>query len=263
MQFGSYVFPTGWSCTTDTDEQTVPMVPIPRAQGGAWLTAQRKPRRWELSGGFTNDLVPNTGGASVRTAIDSLKAALLAGPSNFYLDTDRYWRNVQVETAPTDWEYYYGLFSTCKLTLIGPDPYAYATGLSVSGDIHTSLTYTLAAGNAFALPAWYLYASQPLNTVFSWSWTNATAGEAMTLSGAWPVSGAGYLVVDTLAQTVQSAASLGGTPGPADASGSMTSVFALFEGQMPRMVQGGNVFSLAYTGFAPTGAWAQYAARWL
>jgi hypothetical protein len=263
VQFGTYTFPAGWSCTTDTDEQTVPMVAIPRSQGGAWLTAQRKPRKWQIEGGFTNDLVSNTAGASVRTAIDGLKAAILAGPSNFYLDTDRYWRNVQVETAPTDWQYYYALFGAIRLGLVGPDPYAYSTTTTTTAELSIPLAYTVPTGNAYCLPVWYLYVSQSLGAAFSWTWTNATSSETMILSGAWPVAGGGYYIVDTLAQTVQFAASLGGTPGPTDASGSRSAAFAMFEGQMPRLVCSANIFSLTYTGFAPGGVWATYSARWL
>lgn len=263
MQLGSYVFGTGWSCKADTDDQTVPLLPIPRAQGGAFLTAQRKPRSWQIEGGFTTAAgLPNVTSGTVRDAIDSLKAALFAGPQNFFLDADRYWRNVQCESAPTDWEYYLNLFGTLSLKLVSPDPYAYSTTVTTTADLHTSLTYTLAVGNAFALPAWYLYSNSVLNTSFDWTWTNTTSGEALSLSGLWPISGAGYLIVDALNHTVKSAPSLGGTVGPADA-GTQTNAFSLFDGQMPRLQQGANAFSLTQSGATLSDVWAVFAGRWL
>ena len=264
MQFGSYTFPIGWGCSVDTDEQIVSVLQIPRSQGGAWLVGQRKPRKITVKGGFTNDIISNTSSASVRTAIDGLKSALLAGPSNFYLDTDRYLRNVQVESMPTNWADYFNLFAEITLGFVGPDPYFYSTTTTTTPDLHSTLSYTLASGNSFALPQWYFYANAALNAAFSWTWENTTTGESMVLSGAWPISGAGYLIVDSLAFTVQAAPSLGGTVGPADANmAAPANAFGLFEYQMPRLQQGVNNFTLVQTGAALAGAWAVLRGRWL
>lgn len=263
MQFGNYVFGVGWGCTTDTDELTVPVVQIPRGQGGAWLPGQRKPRKWRVKGGFTTGQLGNVPtGQVVRDQIDALKAAVMSGPQNFLLESDRYWRNVQCETAPTDWQDYYAFFGELDLGFVGPDPYAYSTTTTTTADLHTALTYTLALGNAFALPAWYFYANAALNTAFNWTWTNTTTGEAASLSGSWPVSGAGYLIVDALNHRVWSAPSLGGTAGPADA-GAQTNAFGLFEQEMPRLTPGVNNFSLAQTGAVCSGVWGQFQARYL
>jgi hypothetical protein len=297
----------------DTDELIVPVTQIPRGQGGAWLRAQRKPRSWTLSGGFTSGAIPNVTAGTVRNAIDALKFALMSGPANFYLDSDRYWRNVQLESAPTNWETYYGLFGTMELKLTAADPYAYSTSNITTADLHSGLAYhyvcpgdgthhvadttsgapatgtwstgdfcwdatgaewvcmsggtpgtwVLATGNAFALPAWYLRADQTLGTAFSWTWTNSTTNEVVSLAGDWPISGAGYLIVDALGQTVVSRAETSGTPGPGAVMSAATDRFGLFEGQFPSLRPGANSFAISDTGFAPTGVWAVYAGRWL
>lgn len=262
MQLGTYTFGTGWGLVKDDDRLTVPMVQIPRGQGAAWLPGQRQQRKWTVQGGFTSLAgVPNVTSGTVRDALDNLKAALMSGPQDFSLETDRYWRNVQAEELPTDWEVY-ALFGTLQVSLVGPDPYQYSTTTTTTADLHTALTYTLALGNAFALPAWYFYATAALNTAFNWTWTNTTTGEAVNLQGSWPISGAGYLIVDALNRKVWSAPSLGGSPGPADA-GALTNAYGLFEQQMPRLVQGANAFTLSQTGATCAGIWATYQARWL
>jgi len=267
MQFGTYTFPLGWGCTEDNDEQEVPMQQTARRDGAAWLPGRRKARVWTLDGGFVRGWAgtANTDNG-VRDQIDALKAALLSGPSNFYIDPDRYFRLVQLQAIPTkeDKAHRRYAFFTCKA--VGPDPFAYSTTVTTTPEIvaaGNTYNYLGTLGNAYAQPTWYIEATAALNTAFDWTFTNTTTGEVVHLFGTWPVAGAGYFIVDSLNFTVQFAPSLGGTLGPADADpANITSVFNSFEGQFPRLNPGVNNFTLAHTGIAPGGAWAVFAGRY-
>lgn len=265
MKFGSFTFPTGWYCSEDSDEQTVPLVDIPRRDGAAFLSAQRKQRNWTVMGAF---ILGDLGCTDVRVSLDTIKAALLGnGAQNFYLDTDRYWRNVQAQIVPTKHDAYYRLYCELQVKLLGPDPFQYSTATTTTAELIAAgspYDYLSTLGNAYALPQWYIKGSAALNSAFGWVLTNTTTGEVAHLSGAWPGSTDGYFIIDSLAQTVQFAPSLGGTAGPADANlSSAVAGMGYFEGQFPRLSTGNNGYTLTHTGVAPAGLWAVFNGRWL
>jgi hypothetical protein len=269
MQFGTYTFPVGWGCTNDSDTQTLFLQPTPRRDGASSLPPQRGIREWTLTGGFLRgELGCADTATGVRDSLDALRAALIGqGPSNFFIDGDRYWQNVAPDGVPLSEEMYHGRYASVTFKLRGPDPFAYATANTTSGElVAAGYTYTNAVGNAYALPVFYFRLDEPLNTAFSWLWTDSGNGREFSLAGAWPGSGAGYLIVDSALRRVRFAPELGGLPPPGPGAadlGNAVDAMAYFEGQFLMLPAGVSSWAHTWTTAPPSGVWLQYTGRWL
>lgn len=129
--FPGTLYPAG-----ETRDSEVPVIKIPRADGGVALTGTLQPKTFKLRGGLTAD---QAGVGDVRTAIDALAAALKSGPANLYFDNDRFWRNVQSVGMSVGYEgSWYPRIATIELDLITPDPFQYSTAGAATDSWPTS-----------------------------------------------------------------------------------------------------------------------------
>lgn len=229
LQFASYVCGATFYPAQHTSDSEVPIIKIPRSDGGVALTGTLQPKQFKLRGGF---IANQAGITDVRTALDALTAAFASGPANLYFDSDRYWRRVQKVGMSTSYQgSWYPVIADVELDLITPDPFQYST--TPAGDIWNTPagahTITNSNGNAYAWPkfTFNLSAAAAIDITLE----NTTTGEAFTYSGS---DVAAVVVVDCDAQTVT--------------DGAGNSFIGLFDGVFPRLMPGANAFTLTLNG---------------
>src|SRR5512142_2825041 len=98
LKLGDYTFPRGWYPAERTLGVSVPTAKLARTHGARLLTGYRGATRLVIRGGLLGPSEPIGGQSNLRTAVDALRSALMSGPSTLYFgESDRYYRNVQVE----------------------------------------------------------------------------------------------------------------------------------------------------------------------
>ena len=101
LQYGTYVFPPGFSYTEIGSVIAAQMTKLPHFPGAAVAPAYPDGRHIKVAGTFVvNRLFSATTATLVRDQWDGLMAALTVYPQNLYTDSQRYFRNVYPVSMP-------------------------------------------------------------------------------------------------------------------------------------------------------------------
>jgi phage-related protein len=248
LRFGTYSLPPTLYIADAPHSRTVPLAKLPRADGARVPTGFLKEKIWSIRGGLVNSTISTGGGASLRTQLDALKAALAAGPTNFTIE-DRFYRNCQVSDYGDTFGVHHQRQADVAFSIVTGDPFAYsalATSLPTNAVSASPTTVSATAGgNAYAQPALSVTVGGSGAITLAATITNTTTGEVFTLVGA--VTGGDVIIVDSLNHTV--------TIGGVDKT-------LLLGGQFPTLAPGANVFTVAYSSGTITNLGLEWNDRW-
>lgn len=252
LQFGSFVFPAGFSPASQDSPRDVGEQELPRAAGSVVQDARHQSRRLSVEGsamGFGG------GAGAIQTALDALRGGCeAAGPVQklYFGRPDRYVKAqvVGISESYGDAGRMFGSAHKLLISFLAGDPLFYDNGGSLSAVGLTSAGGTVTpAGNAPAFATW----SIPVTTggTGSISLVNTTSGQSCTLGTAATAWARGDAIVLTRAKGIYTVTKNGvAAPG-------------LLLNLIPTLGVGANVVTLSATGgiaLGPLGC--TYAPRW-
>jgi len=179
----------------------------------------------------------------LRSLLDGLHGGLSQGPCNFYLESDRYWRNCQHEAYSDDYDATsLRNYVNVSFDIVTGDPFSYETATTTGSGSITSTGGTktcVNAGNAKAAPViTIVVGTTGTNTL---SITNSTNGDACSITGAF--TSGDSIEIDCLNLTVKK---------------NGTALMTIFDGQFPRLDVGSNSVVFAKS----AGSYTSVAVAW-
>lgn len=245
--FGSFTFPRGFHVADMSGDSEVTSSKLPRTDGGTRPNGTLEKKQIVVRGGIIKK--PSS---TMRTQWDALKAGLNQGKQSLYLESDRFYREVQKVRFSSGFgpTHYSRIVDSIQITFEAGDPYQYDNTETQSltnaiSSSPTSKTLTVAGGNASAMPELRLTVGGAGAITLAATITNTTTGEAFTLTGV--VAGGDLIKVNSLDETV-----LIGT----------TDKTSLFEGVFPKLAVGANTITIAYSSGTITNLAGVWRNRW-
>ena len=252
LQFGSYVFPDGFSPMSQDSPRDVAEQERPRAAGALTQSARPQARRLTVEGsamGFGG------GVTAIQSAVDAIRGAcegsgdvqpLFFGRSDRYVNAQCVGVSESYQEGSGSW---FGASHKLLLSFVAGDPYFYATtpttatGLTAAGGTVTPV------GNASAFATWTITVSAGATGPILL--TNTTSGQVATLGASATAWANGDVVVLTRTGTVYTVTRNG------------VSAPGLLAGLIPTLSVGANVVTLAGpAGMTLAALGCGYTARW-
>lgn len=246
LRFGSYDLPTGITVARVEMARRVPTANSARNDGARTLGALLNLKRISLKGGIFWPL-GSSDKTWLRGQLDALRTGLAQGPCNFTVDSDRYWRQCQVEAYADDYEPTgFNRLVNISFDVVTGDPFSYETAAQAGSGSISSTGGTKSCsngGNAIALPSITIVVGTAGTNTLQIS--NGANGDACTISGT--LASGDSIVIDSLNATVTK---------------NGVETMTLFDGQFLRLAAGANTLTFAKSAGSYTSAAVAWNNRW-